>query len=90
MLCTCVVKAITCRISLHVSSPWCTRRARAPCTHHVYTYTYIHHAFTRMCMLTILCEMHCEMHLAHAGAVQAAFLDETVVPRRRLVGVINR
>eukprot|EP00964_Phaeocystis_antarctica_P035146 scaffold20052_cov71-Phaeocystis_antarctica.AAC.3 len=34
----------------------------------------------------MLCEMHCEKHLALAGAVQAAFLDEAVVPRTRLVG----
>eukprot|EP00964_Phaeocystis_antarctica_P105773 scaffold70753_cov86-Phaeocystis_antarctica.AAC.2 len=33
--------------------------------------------------------MHCEMHLAAAGAAQAAFLDEARV-LGRLVGVITR
>ena len=37
-----------------------------------------------------LCEVHCQIHLAPPIAVQAAFLDEAVVPLSRLVGVITR
>ena len=57
------------------------------CTAHVLC---IHCTMHRLCihhalLYTILCEMHCEMHLAGTGAAQAAFLDEARV-LGRLVG----
>ena len=77
--------------------PWCTPGARVghvPCVYRACTKhhnacamhrLYMHHAL----LYTILCEMHCEMHLAAAGAAQAAFLDEARV-LGRLVGEITR
>ena len=77
MLCTCVENAITCYI-YH----WGSTR-----TPHVHT-PYASASTTRIVHAHImtLCEMHCQMHLANSKAVQAAFLDEAVVPISRLVG----
>ena len=78
MLCTCVENAITCYI-YH----WGTKYTYTP-----YAYTISSASTTRIVHAHImtLCEMHCQMHLANSKAVQAAFLDEAVVPISRLVG----
>ena len=77
---------------VHVHAP-CIYRApgHVPCTAHVLC---IHRTMHRLCihhalLYTILCEMHCEMHLAPAEAAQAAFHYEAGV-RGRLVWAVTR
>ena len=73
---------------LHTPCRYQAPGARDVHVRHAYTmHTPCVYVLTRM--LTIRCEMHCEMHLALAETAQAAFHYEAGV-RGRLVGAVTR